>query len=338
MAADIKSAQDVSFSLQGNGWTRVRHKIVNGENWQELFSSNVFPAYGSRHPDDSTFALESANVTQIGNENGKIQVLWEGTYQQTTGGGGSSSGGEVQPWDLGAQNISITAASETKPMLGGYNENGNYVSLRNTAGCPIFAEETKTITELSFTFCIKAGSSGGPNRNTVPLINKSSCTVAGYTIDAKCGLLMPLGAKLIVEYEEDDPGKVKRRYWEVSATIRINSSGWQREFLNVGTMAKFGDSSGSDPQPIYTFKAGETGQVKYGSIFAAIAARTAYLKTNPDAKDFSYAEITEPLPLNNSGGIDFDAMRGGTNSYKKIVMYETKPTSWSSFNLPKDRG
>jgi hypothetical protein len=327
MALEISNIEDTGMSMDSSGWTRTRKKIVSASTWEELYRGNAFPAHGSRHPENPAFRLESANMTQIGNSDRKIQVLWEGTYHAST------IAEAKDPWELDAQDVSIAYSTETAPMLYGYNAKGNPVTLKNSAGCMISAETSHTITDLTFRYCVKAKKRYEIPGHIEPLINKNSETVADVKIRPYCGLLMPYSTNLIVEYDDENPNKEVRRYWELQVTIRINPKTWKREYLDVGTMALFG---GGIPEPIYQYQPDPDGfKPIYGSIHQHRKAKERYKKDYPD-KEMSWTEITEPLPLRN-GEIFQEALGSYQNRYNKISLFEYDPVSWSSLDLPKRR-
>ena len=336
MALEISSVEDTGMSMDSSGWTRTRQKIVSAPTWEELYSGGAFPVIGSRHPNNTLFRLESATMTQIGNTDGKIQVLWTGTYKTPSGsstGGGSSSGSDVDPWDLDATNVSVGYSTEQVPFLKGWNESGAEVDLLNSAGCRIDAETTAFVTELTFTYCVKSSGTGEPPVNNSPSINQSVQKVAGYSIPAKCGMLMPMSATFMIEYEDDNPTKIKRTYWEINVSIRINERGWKKEFLDVGTMALF---DAGVPEPIYQYTPNPNEpKVNFGSIGQVQKAKAEFEKNYPGQK-MGWNEVTDPLPLNN-GKIFTEALQSRQNQYNKIVIYDVPLDSWASYNLPSKR-
>ena len=136
---------------------------------------------------------------------------------------------------------------------------------------------------------------------------------------------------------------------------------WWREFLNVGTLARFPDEDGtlSAPQPIYKYfpwaefysktdpNAKYKAPPKYGSLKEVISAKEAYaLKVHggyaPDEEkwqraysELPYEEMTEALPLNTDGTVYMEAMIDPDNNpYKTVGLYEYYLTDFSSYNLP----
>lgn len=338
MAITISSIEDTGMSMSSSGWTRTRHKVVSGSSWEELYRGGVFPQYGSRHPDNSLFRLTSANISPVGNEGRGVQVLWEGTYttNQT-----EFSETDSEPWELDAQEVTVTPTTEQVVMTKGYYWNTEqnkwyWRPLVNSANCPIIAETTRPITELNFIYAVEAKNRDEAPVNISGLINSRKETVAGYEIDKWCGLLLPISATYITEYDELNPGEELRRYWELAVTIRINEQTQAKSFLDVGTMALFGDST--VPQPIFQYYTAPDNPIPtFGSINQAIAYKATWEKNYPDKKDqFSWTEVTEPLPLKN-GEIYYDALNKTKNVYNTIDLYESIPVSWNKYNLPKKR-
>lgn len=331
MAITISSIEDTGMSMSASGWTRTRQKIVAGSSWEELYRGGVFPQYGSRHPDNTLFRLTSANISPVGNEGRGVQVLWEGTYttNQT-----EFAETDDDPWDLDAQEVTVNSTTEQVVMKGGYDDNGNWRSLVNSAGCAIIAETTIPITELSFIYAAKADSRDEAPVNTSGLINYKKEKVAGYDIPAKCGMLLPISATYITEYDELNPGEELRRYWELAVTIRINERTWKQSFLDVGTMALFGTKT--VPEPIFQFyETPNTATPTFGCIDDALKVKKAWKTRYPD-DTFSWTEITDPLPLLN-GRIHTAALGNTQNRYNEIRLFESKPVSWNKYDLPRKR-
>jgi hypothetical protein len=209
-------------------------------------------------------------------------------------------------------------------------------------------EGQNTIRQISFMFCVKAKKSGEAPVNDSEIINSKTETVAGYTFEPYYAKLMPMNATFVKEVDES--GKETRSYWQVEAVILENKKSWQRKPLNVGTMAKF--SPEKPAQPIYQYTPWTSTndeenmliKPKFGSINDVIAAKKAYSDKFADSEKQSrfdmlpYQEITEPLPLTADGKVDEKALIDPENNpYLVVPYFETKPASWSQWNLPKKR-
>lgn len=346
MCARVIDSKDLGFSYSSDEKAFSRQILLEGNNLMEIFKSNIIPKVGARHPDNTALRLISCDCQPVGNLHGKVQAMaslsYSSVYNENT---------DEDPWNLGAQNVSITFNTETAPFLSGFDLQGNEKQVLNSAGCRITAETSRYIKTISFMFCVKAKSSGDMPVNDYPVINKDAVKVAGFNIKAGVGLLMPMTGNFVTEYDEST-GEVKRKYWEIQATIQCNQNGWAKRFLDVGTMALFPDEDNSNlPKPIYQFTPWDSTdendnakkQPVFGSIKSVIEAKNRYAKKfSEDEKqkkwdELPYQEVTEPLPLNN-GQLYADAMKDPVaNPYKEIVLYERMPESWSKWNLPSKR-
>lgn len=343
MATDISKAEDTSMSMVNGRWTRTRQKIMHAANLEELYRSNLIPMYGSRHPDNTMFRLTDATLEIIGNSNREIDVMWQGTYSSDAA---TFDNFDIEPWELDAQNLTRNNFSVTSPLLNIYNAKGKPVPLLNGAGNRLEAQHEQYGAEYSFIYCIKA-KNGGPNIAQQPMINNETETVAGIKFEKHSGLLLPMTARMITDY--DDFGVQKRAYWEVSVKIRRHPKSWMEEFLNVGTMAIF--KSGEAASPIYRFtpwKYNATPAEKletkplFGSLQQVIGAKTTYAGDPKKDKDFAqkwqelpYEEMTEPMPLTERGGLYLEALLVPGTPYKKITGMKTPPGRWGQFNMPK---
>lgn len=361
MAVKIACREDRQMQTDSNGVTTFTHVMqLEGDSLMEIGTSRLLPQRGSRHPQNTAFYLDSIEITPNGNKNRGVQALATLTY---------SNGAELvqdftgDPWDLGAQNFTSNYLPISRPFITGYNSKGEIVMNLNTAGCQITAETTGYIREISFTYCVRARSSGDFEGTEEPIVNKSSERVAGILIPARTGLLLPMGAHFITE-REGGGDKIKRQYWEVSATIQINKKGWTKDELNVGTMCYFKDKTTGQvvrkPQAIFSYtpinEKNERQEPKFGSIDDVIEAQETYAKlqmpnfspktaTMDDWGKFnslkdqvSYQEVTEPMPLRADGTLYEEAIKDPvTNRYLVVKIYDSKIASWNSYDLPKKR-
>ena len=123
--------------------------------------------------------------------------------------------------------------------------------------------------------------------------------------------------------------------------------GWKKVFLNVGTRARFENKDGvKHISRIYKYRYLPSynkatyftdlanAMELYGSLEDLIAARKAFLDSSKEATSsmFPYEEITEPMPLNEDGTLDLDALT--SKRYKTVSGYMKKGESWTRYNLP----
>lgn len=339
-------AEDVSASSEGKVTTIERVMIVNGSNMTEIATSPLIPQPASRHPQNSIFVLTNRTFEQVGNVGREVQAQVNLTYSNQ----GNVGDGNKDPWDLDAQNVHVSYTTEPTPLLEGYKDDGTKFQLLNSAGSRLLIEGQSIIRQISFTFCVKDGRTGEAPINNHAIINSTSEKAAGYKFDPFTAMLMPMNAVFIADVDEN--GDIFRRYWQIEAVIMENEKTWKRKALDIGTMAKF--YADKPPQPIYQFtkwiypdpQANINIPPSYGSIDDVLLAKTAYanLNYNGNREDWvrffdtlPYHEITEPLPLKN-GAVYTAAVSDPINyPYNTIQYFESKPASWSKWNLPKKR-
>nr|DAU43653.1 MAG TPA: hypothetical protein [Caudoviricetes sp.] len=376
MAVEIMFREDRGAAVDSSGATTFTHVIqFQGNSLMEIMTSRLLPVRGSRHPQNSAFYLDSIDIEPIGNLKRGCQALATLTY---------SNGSELlrdfsgDPWDLGAQNFTSNHVSVSKPLLKGWQyikgeglerDQVKEVLNLNTAGSRILAETTENIREISFTYCVKAKPLRDFDGNDEPIINKKTEKVAGIQIPARTGLLLPLSASFITEYEGAGD-KVRRQYWEVSATIQIKKSGWSKDELNIGTMCFYKDKTTGEvvriPQAIFRYtpwvSSKDEGNIKvrpvFGSIDDVIRAKNTYAKkvsgydpegtsppTGEQEKNYQsawdklpYEEVTEPMPLREDGTLFTEALEDPVkNPYLILKIYDAQMGSWNAFNLPRKR-
>lgn len=334
-------AEDVSASMSGDVTTVTRRMRVEGDDLMEIVSSPMIPRKNSRHPKNSTFQVTDVQFEPSGNMGRRVQATITLTYSND---GSVNGDGDKDPWELDASDVQVNYTSESVPLLYGYDKDGAARQMLNRAGCRIEAQTQHYLRQLSFTYAVKARSSGEAPTNNRPIINKSTERVAGYTFAPYEAMLMPMNAAFVADV--DDDGKVYRRYWRVTATILENDKTWQRRVLNVGTLAR--TAAGEPPRPIYQYTPwlasnSDTQNAaispRFGSIDDVIAAQKAYEKGgNEKGVTIPYSEITEPMPLTSQGLLYQEALANPTaNPFIELVYYEYTPSSWAQWNLPRKR-
>lgn len=340
--------EDRSGSSDKNISTIESEMIVEADNIAEAMGAAIIPQYGSRHPHNARLYLTNRSFEPVGNVGRRVQLSVKLTFSDESDATTLAADADKDPWDLGAQNVQVSYTTETAPIKYGYRTDGSLRQLKNSAGSRLLIEGQRNIRQISFMFCVKAKKSGEAPINDKEIINSRTETVAGYTFEPYTAKLMPMNATFINEVDED--GKDKRSYWQIEAVILENKNSWQRQALNVGTMAKF--SPEKPAQPIYQYTPWSSTddsvnlkeKPKFGSIDDVIAAKFSYAKLFADSEKQSrfdmlpYQEITEPLPLLPDGTVYEQALIDPeNNSYYVVSYFETKPASWSQWNLPRKR-
>lgn len=354
MAVQVTFEEDTGCRITESGTEIVREKVISADTLAGALSSKQIPAYGTRHPVFTNLRLVSGSVQRSGNDGGKWQGFWSGTYASSDAGGKLISG--VDPWELDAQEYSKDPFPIEVPMIGGYDKKGKYHRLLNSAGCILQRQKTIYGHSHKFIYCVR-GNKKAPDFGNHAVINATSCKVAGETFDAFTAMLLPPSVSFRVEY--DDDGTVKRSYWEVSVEIRVHPETWETETLNVGTMARFKNEKGEiikTPEQIYKFtpwkskNAAENYGVKpkFGSIRDVAKAKHDYaILVSGGAKNDDYykaynelpwEEVTEPLPLRQDGTVYTEAMEDpDNNEYYVLPLFDTIIGSFSQFGFPKKR-
>lgn len=356
---------DTSLNISEDSIRLTQERKFCADTLMELYHSNRIPQTGSRHSEDVRLRLVSAQIGEIGNVGGTKQFLWTGEYECSYD---SSSEDPVDknPWQLDAQNFTVSNFTLQEPLTEAFDEKGNTVPMRNSANCPLDLNHDVYAEEISFIFATR----NEPNTNDQPVINSSTVRVAGIEIPQYAGLLMPLLKKPVVEY--DDQGHFKRRYWEVSAKIRIKKIGtWERSVLDQGVLAFAPDDKDKKiAYPLFKYRPwkkiedkddpgialtiGTLDQLcKARAEYALAVTRKKYNKegwtflTGTDAekefynqmhKEFRFSEMTpsEPVPLKKDGTVDVESINDPVNHpARKIYFFEYPVGSWSQYNMPK---
>lgn len=357
MAALVDYAEDIEIHTSSDGTEIVREKGISAGSVTEIIQGNLIPGYGTRHPVFNNFRLMSGSITRTGNDKGKWQGFWRGTYSSKTSLNISHI--ETDPWLLDAQNYTVDPFPIEIPMVGGYTQDGEYKRLLNTAGCIL--QRTQTIYGAShkFIYCVHNNLPSFPN---IALVNSETCTIAGTTFQKHTSMLMPPSAAYRVDYT--DSGTIKRSYWEISVEIRVHPKTWLTETLNVGTMARFKDKEGNIkkmPSQIYKFTpwksdkpAENTKELPvYGSIDDLVQAKHEYatIKTGQSTSlglrnsayyqaynELPWEEVTEPLPLDLNGEVYLDAIKDPERyPYYIVDLFDTELGSFGQYGFPKKR-
>lgn len=354
MAAILDYVMDVECRITESGTEIVREKGISAASLKEAIDNKMIPEYGTRHPDFPALRLVSGSVTQKGNDNGMWQGFWQGTYASKDKS--VTPQPDVDPWTLGAQEYNSTPFPIEIPMLGGFDVEGVYHQLCNTAGSRIQRNHTIYGVEHKFLFC-RENKGTKPTFNRHAIVNSASVTIAGVSFAQHEALLMPPVMRSVVEYT--DSGDLKRKYWEISVTIKEHPLTWITKSLNVGTMARFKDDSGTlseIAEPIYKYFPWEHkepeknfeikpvfGSIRdvskakhqYAVIVAGAAKNDAYYKAY---KELPWEEVTESLPLDLDGCVYLAALKDPVNyPYYVVDLFDTDLGDLKQYSFPSKR-
>ena len=348
MAAIVEYAEDIEIHTNSDGTEIVREKGISADSVADIINNNLIPGYGTRHPVFPNMRLTSGSVSRTGNDGGKWQGWWRGTYSSKD----TVQQKDVDPWDLDAQDYTNEPFPVEIPMLEGWDKKGKKHRLLNSAGCMLQRQQTIYGDSHKFLYCVR-DKGKRPTFERRAVVNNSACKIAGENFEPYTALLMPPSVSHRVDY--DDNGSVKRSYWEIQVEIRVHPVSWETETLNVGTMARFpgGDNI---PEAIYKYtpwksdKDEDNWNVKpvYGSIRDVAKAKHDYaLKVSGGAKNDKYyqaykelpwEEVTEPLPLRLDGSVYTEAMTAPENNeYYVVALYDTMLGNFSQYGFPTKR-
>ncbi len=360
---------DTSINISEDSIRLTQERKFCADTLMELYHSNRIPQTGSRHSEDVRLRLVSAQIGEIGNVGGTKQFLWTGEYECSYKSSSSQDAVDKNPWQLDAQKFNVNSYTFQESWKEAFDEKGDIVPLLNSANCPLNLNHDVYAEEITFVFATR----NEPHTNEQPVINASTVIVAGREIPQYAGLLMPLLKKPVVEY--DNLGHFKRRYWEVSAKIRIKSVGtWQREVLDVSTLA-FDPDNPDDKIPVQLYKYKPWTSIKedeklktpqtIGTLGQLCRAREEYAKIVMEERhglknwenelndtkksqnyqlyyqamkefEFSAVNDSDPAPLTAEGFVDMEAVRNPElHPHRKLYFYEYPVGSWNQYNMPK---
>lgn len=334
MAAQLIKKDSTSFSVDqdGKGTLKVIYQVEGDSLADIVKSTDVFPKLNSEHDEIQGVYLNSVDISPNGNLDRKVQALATLTYgekadEHTAGGSGGEPG---TTYHTGITSINISYNESTRPLMEAYAANGKKYQLLNSAGCRIEAETTEMIMNLTVNY----RTHNLPQLLTNPIINKTDEKIAGFTVSAYTGKLMPIS----VSYSTED----EVSFYECSLQVLVHPRSWEIQFLNVGTMCYWKDSSGNiikQPANIYRYTPWTSAEMtdnmkiqpKYGSIDDVIAAQKAYWNAVGDKNEkIPYEEVTEPMPLERDGtlrlssiqaGIDPDDDNNGSQTLSPYLVY-----------------
>lgn len=305
-----------------------------------LMESDLFPSYGDAHPNHSDWYVSETPTVEPHSDS---RFLVTAKYsREESGMDGSLGGSSVLPWEMPPQNVNVSFFEHTVPMTVMYSKNGDNIPVANTAGCAIAATKNVSIMQISFEYNLEHKTGTFPTLAAEAIINRDPVRILSYDIPSTCGKLMPMSS--VLNTVKKNNGTIKYQYNTIKATIQVKLDGWKRELLNVGTLANWGGPLaqwGTKIGPIYQYKKNAEQVIpSWGDIFAVQKAR-AEAKEEADSKkkelEFSYVEITEPMPLQWDGSFFEEAITDPKNNpYLKISGYESIPASWEIYKFPKE--
>ena len=352
MSIEIEYSLDRDLRIDSNGISITREKMYCATDIFELFHSGFLPMRKSAHPRDARLRLNSYDVSEAGTKGALKQFLWKGQYASNNSSFADHALTDgSDPWDLGALNVQMQTYSEKKNMEVAFFKDKKPEALKNTAKSPVKKEHDVYGITFSFEFASKKE----PTVNTYPVINNQTVTVAGREISQYCGLLLPMTYTPIVE--KDDQGNVTKRYYNVSAKIKIvtaEGKSWEQYINSAGTLAIPRNSEQKIAQPLYTYSDPDNADFeiveikikkKIGTLDEVIAAKRKYAnkktvekygagwdkQSNPTKraeaqqfweqknKELAWEEVKEPIFLDAEGYVDLELFENKNDNTKEPI-------------------
>lgn len=313
---------------------------ASGDDTMDLAESSLLPKVGDVHPSYTAWTVQSVGEPSWSDSPRIFSVNVTYSMGGSSGGGSVSSKGK-KPWELGPQNFQSSTYEIEEPLLQLWDKDkSSYIPLVNTAGDRILATVPKTVQRITFQLHYKHTEGSTKKQNTNYSYNSSSETVCNITIPPYAGKLLPFSTTLHTIYKEN--GEVDYQYETAEITIDIrNGDTWLLKYLNVGTQAIWGSGETSFKGAAYRYheltssSATPTeSNMEIGSLEDALAAKKVYTDAGGKAGNFPIEEITEPFPLDSSGGFDETAYSSG-GEYVTVSGYPKQGESWNKFDLPK---
>jgi hypothetical protein len=336
---DITSASGGSKDAGKNFVRTLFLRHDRDDTMVDAINSVYMPKWNDCHPVYTAFFVtDIGDVEVFADDVFKIEVTYLNKVDST-----EPVSAETKPWDLPPQDVNISTFDKEIAMTKYWdNDKKKWRTLLNSAGVRISATKVVTVAQLSFTMNVKSKSSI-PQLNAAYLYNSNAETVCGIKIPAYCGKLLPFNATLH-SVTDSSTGKIKYEYWSIGVTVQIilptgdeGNENWSFSYLDIGTLVR---DKGGNLGAIYKFRDAvkkedlSTAKVIYGSIDELTIQRSKWDKS--DIANFPYEEITEPMPLND-GKLYLEAINSPDVPYGKIIGFDSRPASWSKFDLPKRR-
>ncbi len=350
---------DTEFEGMGSDGKRTatRHMVFSydqGDTQMDLANSPLLPELNDVHPDYAGWRAESIGKPEYFDNPRRYIIDATYAYNSNITSSLSDYKKDAKPWDEPYSNIQISTYDKEISVQQWFDgETDEPKPIENGAGDAIPMTDTVSMIRISFSKNYK--SKKNKLKFDIPAsysYNSSDIKIFGIEIKAYCGKLLPftIDKHIVV----DGSGKEKYVYDTVNYTIEVapynedlKLYGWKKVFLNVGTRAKFENKDGvKHISRIYKYRYlpsynkatyfTDLANAKelYGSLEDLIAARKAFLDSSKEATSsmFPYEEITEPMPLNEDGTLDLDALI--SKRYKTVSGYMKKGESWTRYNLP----
>lgn len=226
----------------------------------------------------------------------------------------------ILPWKQRAE-ITWTPTEVVVPFNKGYNPDSSdtdtMYNVVNSAGNRLLADTQRYRFEISF---VKNYAKNTTFATVMePYLNLEAFKFAEKSLGGMptfpSGTLLMLPPSITKQYIElevpdedsEDEGKTKKvlsGYYNTSVKLIYDPQGWDKELLDIGTMAKF--NGNTQAEQIYMLTVSDengtvqSGYPKYTNFAECLKAQAEALDTNASV---AAEAITEPLPLDGAGRI-----------------------------------
>lgn len=334
--------------LDSDGYRVITKKFVfRGNIGETLTTADVltnaqFPQRHSALSENPVFKMDTATVSR----DGEIPPTFTATARYTTRESsstdrdGNAINSDTPPWKLPVTDLTVSFPEIKEPFDYALDDDGEAKTpVVNSAGDRILMETTRHLVQYQFSYNVRLKRANATFLQDV--VNKDAEKILGIAIAPKTALLKPVEWRKLVTM--DNSGKIKWEYWQLNVSFMVNTRGWWRRALNVGTRAKFKQEMS---EPIYQYypwtskdpAAQMTVKPTFGSIADVIQARRTYADNGGNFSDLPYNEVSEPLPLTQDGKVYLDAiMNPAENRYLEWRFREYPEVSWAVLDLPKER-
>ena len=278
---------DIQFTGIGSDGKKSATRLMvlsygENDNSMDFAESELLPNINDLHPDYPAWHVSGVKNPQWSESPRIITVEVEysmGGSSSSGGGGGSSKG--KKPWELGVQNFQSSIYDIEEPLLYIYDPQEDQIRrLENTAGDQIIATTQKTVRRITFQVHYKHKAGKMAAQNDDYSYNKDAVKVCNIEIPPYAGKLMPFGTTLHTVYKSNGSVDYEYETAEITIDIRMKDT-WLREFLNVGTQAKFTDSTKGAVFRFYDLKnkndLPSINNMNFGSMAEMITARKKYV-------------------------------------------------------------
>ena len=300
----------------------------------------LVPSQGSCMADDSKYVLKSAtwNCLDWQNESSKFYI--DATYASIT-----NDDEVVEPWDVAPFNITTCIVEEETNFTKAYNsKNKKVVPVVNSAGEPFEAKTKNMVQETKFSFYAR-NYDVGKVLEFSNSVNASSIRILGQRYKAGTLLLMPFEVKCLTT-KEDNGQTEKWKYYQIDMTIRYKEEGWQREFEDIGSKARF--NGNKTPELVHQYYPYSNGSISktpvWGTQQEYMQCDASYRNIRKEGSNLPEHipyEYAENLPLNSKGELDKDILNSdvadpGFSGYSVRKFNEFKTLHWSSLDIPTE--